>query len=347
MIATTLAILALAAAPDSPASPEVRVSGVREQDFPRIAIQFELVRPDGSHVRDARREEFQVEEEGRPVAIDDFQAPVTTEQIPTTLVLVLDRSGSMMNEDRIGGLKRAVSAFLSRLPAGSRVAVIAFGSEVEELSPFTTDFESLEDQVHALRARGATRFYDAVDRALRMLQDEPGRRAVLALTDGEDTDSQDANLDSLIATSRRLGLPVYTLGLGNERRIRADDLRQLAEATRARYFPARRADELTAIYEQIAERIGSTYLLAYRTDRPVPDGTLRPIQIAYRQGVSAGKTAVFIPGMVVPVGGWSPIFLALAATLAALGLLPRRRSRSPASPSPCSGSTPEKVTLSG
>ncbi len=347
MIATTLAILALAAVPDSGNAPEVRVSGVREHDFPRITIQFELVRPDGSYVRDARRDEFQVEEEGRPVAIDDFQAPVTTERIPTTLVLVLDRSGSMRNEDRIGGLKRAVSAFLSRLPAGSRVAVIAFGSEVEELSPFTTDFEGLEDQVHALRARGATRFYDAVDRALRMLQDEPGRRAVLALTDGEDTDSQDANLDSLIAASRRLGLPVYTLGLGNERQIRANDLRQLAEATRARYFPARRADELTSIYEQIAERIGSTYLLAYRTDRPVPDGTLRPIQLAYRQGASTGKTAVFIPGMVVPGGGWSPMFLALSATLAALVIIPRFRSHIQAPSASCSGSTPQNGTLSG
>ena len=63
-------------------------------------------------------------------------------------------------------------------------------------------------------------------------------------------------------------------------------------------------------------------MLTYQTDRPVPDGTLRPIRISYRGGRSSGEAAVFIPGMVVPAGGWSPLFLGLAAALAALLLLP-------------------------
>ncbi len=168
--------------------------------------------------------------------------------------------------------------------------------------------------------------------ALELLKAETGRRAILALTDGEDTSSQSANLESVIASARRLGLPVHTLGLGSEDEIESGDLRKLASSTRGQYYPARNADQLRAIYEQIAERIRSSYTLLYQSEHPVPDGTLRPIRISYRGSqAAAGETAVFIPGMVVPAGGWSPLFLGLAGILSALAALPgvvaRREAR--------------------
>ena len=163
--------------------------------------------------------------------------------------------------------------------------------------------------------------------ALALLDEQTGRRVVLALTDGEDTASESANLDIAIAAARRLGLPVYTLGLGTEEEIASGDLRRLATSTRAQYYPARNADQLKAIYETIAARIGAGYTLVYESDRRLPDGTLRPVRIFHRGSSQAGETAVFIPGMVVPAGGWSPLFLALLAVLAALALVPSWLSR--------------------
>jgi hypothetical protein len=185
--------------------------------------------------------------------------------------------------------------------------------------------------VNALEAEGSTRFYDAVDRALTLLEGESGRRAVLALTDGEDTAS-DRDPASVVDKARRLGLPIYTLGLGSEREIRGQELRRLADSTRGQYYPARRAEQLRAIYEQIAERIGSSYVLTYQTDRTLPDGTLRPIRISYRGGRTSGEAAVFIPGMVAPAAGWSPLFLGLATALVSLLLIPAyaMRRRAPA-----------------
>ena len=164
--------------------------------------------------------------------------------------------------------------------------------------------------MNRLRPGGSTRFYDAVAEALALLDEQTGRRVVLALTDGEDTASESASLDTAIAAARRLGLPVYTLGLGTEEEIASADLRRLATSTRAQYYPARNADQLKAIYETIAARIGASYTLVYESDRRLPDGTLRPVRIFHRGSSQAGETAVFIPGMVVPAGGWSPLFLA-------------------------------------
>ncbi|GAC1468264.1 MAG: hypothetical protein NVSMB9_10740 [Isosphaeraceae bacterium] len=316
--------------PERPTSDAtVVISGASEVGFPEISVDFDVQRPDGSFVLDAQRDDFRVTEEGVEVPILRLQAPTTREAQPITVVLVVDRSRSMEEEDRIGGLKRAVGTFLKGLPDGSRVAVIAFGSEVESICDFTGDFARVQAAVDRLTPGGATRYYDAVAESLERINSQTGRRAVLAVPDGEDTFSQSATLKSVIAAARRLGIPVHTLGLGSEDEIESGALRQLANSTRGRYYPARQAEDLRSIYEQIAVRLRSSFTLVYRTDRQIPDGTLRPVRVTYRASRKTGETSVFIPGMVVPAAGWSPLFLILVLGLCLLGCLPGRGQRAP------------------
>jgi VWFA-related protein len=319
---------------DGPADDEARVvvTGASDARFPEIGVEFEVKKPDGTFLLDARREDIHVFEHGQEMPIASFQAPTATEALPITVVLVVDRSLSMEEEDRIGALKRAVASFVQNLPQGSRVAVVAFGSEVEKICPFTSDPRRVREAVDRLVPAGATRYYDAVAEALELIGRETGRRAVLALTDGEDTFSQAATLDTVVVAARRLGLPVHTLGLGSEDEIESDALKRLAAGTRGQYYPARQADQLRTIYEQLARRLKSTYSLSYRTDRKLPDGTLRPVRVSYRQGRQAGETAVFIPGMVVPAPNWSPLFVALVAALSVLAWLPHALARRGAGP---------------
>jgi VWFA-related protein len=306
----------------SPAT--VLVTSASDAKFPEIAVDFEVRKNDGSFVLDATREAFRVSEDGVDRPIVGFEAPISREARPTTVALVVDRSGSMREENRMGELKNAVASFLEGLPAASRVAVVAFGSNVELICPFTQDHARVQTAVDRLRPFGSTRYYDAVDEALNLIGRETGRRAVLALTDGQDTASQEATPDSVVRTARRLGLSVHTLGLGAEDEIASDDLRNLAQATRGQYYPARRAEDLRAIYEEIAQRLRSSYTLTYRTDRTIPDGTLRAVRVSYRGAAKAGEVSQFIPGIVVPAAGWSPLFLALLVGLAGLSLLPWR-----------------------
>lgn len=329
-----LALLAAASLSDAPApaaeGPRVVVSRSDDSKFPEITVDFEVRRPDGTFIRDARAEEFRVSEDGRDRPIEGFDSPVTVRDRPTTVVLVVDRSGSMGQGGKLRGLKSAVRTFLAGLPEGSRVAVVAFGSEVELACPFTTETARVQAAVDALEPFGGTRFFDAVDAALKLLEGQSGRRAVLALTDGQDKDSQLA-IDVPIAEARRLNLPVHTLGLGQGGEIDGEALDRVAAETRGQSYRARDAEALSAIYRELAERLGSTYSLTYRTDRTIPDGTLRPIRVAYAKApeASAGETAVFVPGMVVPAGGWPGLFLALVTILVALGALPRAFRRRP------------------
>ena len=308
--------------PAGPAPPEVVVTQTVDSKFPEIAVYFELKRPDGSFLLDADRESFRVTEDGQDRPIGEFDAPVTVRKEPSTIVLVLDQSGSMLQDNRIFALKRAVATFLTAMPAGSEVAVIAFSSDVRLICPFTTDRNRVAATVNDLEAVGGTRYFDAVAAALALLAEKPGRRAVLAMTDGIDTESRLADLPTVVATARRLNLPVHTLGLGDGLDEASQALRTLATETRGQHYAASDAAGLGKIYEEIARRLGSTYRLTYTTDRRIPDGTLRPIAIYFAQAAQAGQAAVFIPGMVVPARGWSGLFLALLAGLVGLALIP-------------------------
>lgn len=317
-------------------APEVVVTQTDESKFPAISVYFELKRADGSYQLDAGRESFRVTEDDRDRPIVDFDAPITVRKEPATIVLVLDQSGSMLQDDRIGALKRAVGTFVTAMPAGSEVAVIAFSSEVRLICPFTTDRNQILAAVDRLDAIGATRYFDAVAHALALLAEKPGRRAVLAMTDGKDTESHLADLETVTAAARRLNLPVHTLGLGDGSDEASRALKTLAGATRGQHYAANDAAGLGRIYEEIARRLGSAYRLTYATDRRMPDGTLRPIAVYFARAQKAGQAAIFVRGMVVPARGWSGLFLALLAGLVGLAVIPgwvRRRVR-PQTPSP-------------
>ena len=302
--------------------PRVTIAGTSERDFPEITLDFQVKNTAGAPILDAARGEFRVTEYGDPVEITKFTSPISKETRPTTVVLVLDRSGSMNKEERIVGLKKAVASFLASLPKGSRMAVVAFGTDVSLICPFTADVERVAKSVNALQAEGNTRYYDAVTAAIQLLSEQTGRRAVLAMTDGEDNLSMASNLESTIRDARREGIPVHTLGLGSEDEIEGDALAILAEQTRGQPFSARQADELGAIFEEIARGLGESYSLTYRTNRKLQDGTLRPIRVFYSHAQSAGEAEVYIPGMVVPAAGWSPLFLAILAGLVAMAVAP-------------------------
>jgi VWFA-related protein len=338
-IVAALVTSATVSAQDAPAPVEakgrenasVEVRQIDKDRFPDIAVDFELKRPDGTAILDAKRDEFLVKEDGQEVQILDYTSPVSREFRTTTVVLVLDHSLSMRNENRMRCLKRAVNAFLDQQPAGSRVAVVAFGSEVELLCDFTDDYRKVREAVDELSPFGATRFYDAVVEALKLIGEESGRRAVVAMTDGEDTASIEADLEKAIEVAKAEGLPVHAVGVGSEEEIKDEDLRDLADGSRGRYFPARDAAQLRSIYEEIARSLKQSYSLTYRTNNAVQDGTLRPIEVVYRANPKGvGKSDVYIPGMVVPKVGWSPLFLGLVLGLVALGSLPAVLRKRPA-----------------
>lgn len=207
---------------------------------------------------------------------------VTREQ--ATVVLAMDSSGSMAATDvppsRLAAEKRAVETFLEASPEDYRIAMISFDDAADVLVPPTSDRAALRHALSSIEAGGRTAIGDAIQRSLGigLTDEQPAARgrsspylAVLLLSDGANTsggvDPMDAADDA-----RGRGVPVFTVALGTDDVIRMPDedgeirafkaapdeetLREIAEATDARFFSAPSQEDLLTIYEHLGSRLG-------------------------------------------------------------------------------------------
>src|SRR5262245_27298798 len=106
------------------------------------------------------------------------------------------------------------------------------------------------------------------------------RRAIILLTDGQDTSSR-VNRATAIDSAIQAETVVYAIGIGDKRYegIDKDALTNLAEKTGGRaFFPKKEAD-LTAAFQEIELELRSQYLLAYSSTNKTRDGKFRTMTI--------------------------------------------------------------------
>ncbi|MEZ5332266.1 MAG: VWA domain-containing protein [Thermoanaerobaculia bacterium] len=241
----------------------------------------------GTPIPDLERGEFEVLEEGRPVEIRRFEH---VDDLPLTLGFVVDTSTSMASS--LPEARRAAVAFLDHLvEPEDRVFVLTFASEPFLAAPPTDDVRAVEAALERMRSMGWTSLHDAVAAGLHVFRGARGRRAMILLTDGDDTSSS-APYRDVLEFARRSGVAVYTVGL----QVSPFDLGvrkklgRLAEETGGRAFYISHAEELAGVYDQIERELRSQYLLAYLSAGPLPDGTPRPVEVVVRGGRLRSRT---------------------------------------------------------
>lgn len=222
------------------------------------------------------------------VALARPQAEVTVARENATIVLTIDSSGSMLADDvaptRLGAAQAAVKRFLQRVPKRFLVGMVTFASEPQVVATPTRDRELVHSSLGFLGPARGTAIGDAVARAGELAHESvvgglsstsgtsdemPG--AILLLSDGEQTTGLLSPLDGA-ARAKRLGLPVYTIALGTPKGVLdvgfgpgeqtgipvppdPDTLRAIAEETGGEFFEAPSAEALTAVYDEIGERL--------------------------------------------------------------------------------------------
>src|SRR5262249_9806159 len=114
----------------------------------------------------------------------------------------------------------AARAFLDRLDRRCESGLILFDHELRVREPpgrdpagFLAHRAALRRYLDEARPGGGTAYLDATAEAARMLPRLPGRRAVVLMTDGVDTNSE-AHDRQVIKAAQVAGVPVYALGVG-------------------------------------------------------------------------------------------------------------------------------------
>lgn len=233
----------------------------------------------GSLIRGLGVGDFQVLENGRPQQIARFEM---VENLPLTLGFAIDTSVSMSSS--LTEAQKAAEGFLRKLQPHDRAFAVGFSSRPYLVMPPTDDVEAVSQSLEGLRAMGRTAIHDGLITSLYYFRGYRGQRALILLTDGEDT-SSNTPWEKALEYVRRSGVAIYTVGL-NVPTISLDvrgHLAELAEATGGRVFYVERADELASVYGEIEHELRSRYYLAYNSDRPEDEG-FRPVEVKVKRG---------------------------------------------------------------
>jgi VWFA-related protein len=179
---------------------------------------------------------------------------------PVTSILVLDRSGSMMepageqdNVSKIVALRRAASRFVDIMRPGARTTLLPFNEQPDTPGPFTADKRSLKQKINTIRPGGETAIFDAAYEALMtlMASDLDGKRAVILLTDGKDNRSQKRERD-VVKLAREAEIPLHVLGLGTADNLDEPMMRRMAAQTGGTYHRADSERALAEVFEQLS-----------------------------------------------------------------------------------------------
>jgi len=241
-------------------------------------------------VNDLSAANFSVVEDGVPQAVSFFG----TIDVPLDLALVVDGSDSMA--DKLATVQQAAAGLVEHLHRGDRASLVEFHETVSISQPMTSDLATVVSQLNAITPHGRTGLYDALYVTLRGFSDErPSqvrRKAIVLLTDGEDTTSM-TSYDDVLETARRTGIGIYTITLGDATTAArqfsssAFEMRQLADQSGAlAFFPSGR-EQIRGIYQEIASELSSQYALAYASRNTSLNGAWRRVivQVTNRPGM--------------------------------------------------------------
>jgi Ca-activated chloride channel homolog len=248
------------------------------EEVNRVILWATVIDENEQFVGDLGKDDFRLLEDGKEQTIQEFSA----EDRPITMAILLDTSGSM--KDRMKEVHAAAGAFVGTLRPEDRALVIAFDDKVFLLQDLTSDQAALEESVESTEAIGATAIYDALHAAFRKLKGIPGRKAIVLLSDGDDTSSQ-FGYQRILEEAKAQNVLIYGIGLGVGLldKGRKNVLREFSDVTGGRAFFVGEAKQLGGAYQKIADELRKQYFLAYSTSNKTWDGRWIPVKLESRK----------------------------------------------------------------
>ena len=266
---------------------------VFRSDTRLVVCHTSVIDKNGHLVSGLPKSAFSVTENGAPQEVTVFKA----EDIPISLGLVIDNSGSM--RDKRAKVEAASVALVKDSNPEDEVFVVNFNEEpFLDLPPgvnFTSDIDVLKQALQRIDSRGGTAMRDAIASSIVHLKENAHRdkKVLVVVTDGNDNASQ-INLENLVKASQQAEVLIYSIGLLAEEdphaaREAKRALNTLADATGAVTFFPKDVTEVDHIAHQVAHDIRNQYTIGYAMPNTEMDGKFRVIKIAVN---APGKPAV-------------------------------------------------------
>jgi len=254
-------------------------------------LVFTVIDRNGFAPTDVKKEDLTLKINGGPTPVVDLKRQ---NDLPIDLAIFIDVSLSQERALRL--TKPTAKALIQELLrfSNNRVALISFSNQVEVEKSLTSNVALLLaalDEVQIIyppgyigggavittsppkrnsHIPGSTSLWDTSTAAMEDVfpgtRDEGRKRAVVLLTDGEDTTSH-GKLNAAIKTALDHGVVVYAMGVESwADTVKRDSLKKISEETGGvAAFPKKREDLVEALAE-IGNRVGSQYVLSFCSD---------------------------------------------------------------------------------
>jgi Ca-activated chloride channel family protein len=237
--------------------------------------------------------DFTVREDDIEQSIRRFEM---VRDLPIHAGILLDTSTSMTQRLREAE-EAAMHFFQIVLTPKDRVCLMTFNDQPHLQVRFTNSVEVLAGGLAGLVAESETALHDSLIFALYYFSGIKGKRALVLLSDGEDSSSE-YSFEEAIEFARRTGVAIYAIGLSiatKEVEIRTK-LQRLCRETGGSCFFIERAGELKSVYTQIEEELRSQYLIAYQSSQPGPEDRFREVELeVHRPGLRAKTMRGYYP----------------------------------------------------
>ena len=251
-----------------------------------VAIYATVTGKDGRLLPELQKDAFEVRDNGKAQPITVFSNEVQ----PISIVLMLDRSGSMRGN--VGLVEHAAEEFVQRLGPGDAARIITFADRIEiRPQTFTGDKEALLEVLRSnLPVTGPTPLWNATDEAIAAIREREGRKVILLFSDGGDAPSNfrldNRSIMDVMRRAQQEDVMVYAIGLqttvlkgpagrggigslgGSLTSIRPDPgLATIADETGGGYFELTRAENLRQTFAQVAEELHHQYALGFEPSK--------------------------------------------------------------------------------
>jgi VWFA-related protein len=275
-----------------------------------VAVYATVTSADGRLVTDLPPEAFAVLDEGRRQDLTLFANDIQ----PITLVMLLDRSGSMATNFSL--VQQAAEQFVAAMLPADKARIGSFSDRIQvDPRDFTANHDELVGILRTqLQEAGPTPLWNAVNVGITALLHQQGRRVILVFTDGVDRPLNGALNNSLRDVMRRAeeeDVMVYAIGLagqnqpargrppggtptgrggrggpggfggygGSSRASEKPDpgLPRIAAATGGGYFELTSADDLPSTFRRVADELHHQYVLGFTPERL--DGKMHALKV--------------------------------------------------------------------